>query len=64
MLWWLNVVVENQKKRGIDENKCEGGIDLFITYVIRVKKKKKKEWVRQERKIVEKKWINVPFPMI
>ena len=53
----------------IDENKCGGGIDLFITYVRCEKEKKiekekkKEECVRQEKKKkVWKKWINVPFP--
>ena len=51
-----------------DENKCGGGIDLFIIFVCREKKKKKKRkekrCIRQkkEKKSVKKKWINVPFP--
>ena len=49
----------------IGENKCGGGIDLFITYVCREKKMKRKK--KEEKNVVyrkkkKKKWINVPFP--
>ena len=53
----------------VDKNKCRGGIDLFIIFVCREKKKKKKEkkrdvYGKRKKKKCEKKWINVPFPMI
>ena len=67
------MVIENQEKRGVVENKCGGGIDLFITYVCAVKKKnllwkKKKEiYMEKEKKKVcekEKNGLMSPFPMI
>ena len=59
-MWWLKI----KRKEVNGENKCGGGIDLFITYVCREKKekKKRKENGKIEKKICEKKWINVPFP--
>ena len=63
------MVIENQEKRGVVENKCGGGIDLFTTYVCREEKKKKKKekkgmYTARKKKKSVKKLINVPFPMI
>ena len=51
----------------VDENKCGRGIDLFITYVCREKKmkKKRKKYIvfgEKKKNKEKKKWINVPFP--
>ena len=55
--------MENKRKEVIDENKCGGGIDLFITYVCREKwKERKSKMYTAEKKMLRKKWINVPFP--
>ena len=52
-----------RKKKMINENKCGGGIDLFIVYVCREKKmKEEKQNVVYGKKKRKKKWINVLFP--
>ena len=70
-MWWLKIKI----RRGVDKNKCGGGIDLFITYVCLEKKnccEKKKEEKEKERDVYGKKEKNCekqnglmsPFPMI
>ena len=55
----------------IDENKCGGGIDLFITYVrcekekkIEKEKKKRNVYGKKRKKKCEKNGLMSPFPMI
>ena len=65
-MWWLKI----KRKEVADENKCGGGIDLFITYVCAVKKneekrrKKNREIYGKEKNCEKKYGLMSPVPMI
>ena len=55
MLWWLKCGDwKSKEKEVIDKNKCGGGIDLFITYVCAVKKKKRMKRKRKKKDMYDK----------